>query len=167
MIRGATTGWDAKKDKDSLEALESNGVLFFETADSGECILPSRMVNGISIMRGLDAFQIANPTLQWAVAQAPSGLEFIVPDTWGGSVFGGRPHHQAAIPIAPDVVILAANIFPFPSQLSPAQVAFINAYALNLSQEFYFARNLEVAATLRPFQANWYVTPQITQLYGK
>lgn len=159
ILRGVT-GWDAEKDRDTLELLEKNGALFAERLQSGESVLCSRMVNGMDVMKGIDAFLLGNPGLSWLPVLAPSGLEFIVPDTWTGNDFSGRYHHQAAIPIAPRIAILASRIFPFPRNLTPAQVAFINTLARRLSHEFYFARQLEASPMLRPFQVIWQTTPQ-------
>ena len=160
VILHGVTGWDPEKNRDTLEFLEANGGCFAEKLQSGESVLRSRVVNGMDVMKGIDAFSLENPGLTWMPAMAPSGLEFIVPDTWAGNVFSGRYHHQAAIPIAPHIAILASRTFPFPRDLTPAQVAFINTFARSLSYEFYFARQLEASPMLRPFLVSWQTTPR-------
>lgn len=135
------TGWDKSKYQDEMEYIESHGGhTICQVGDVA--VLDGKQINGISVFKGMDSFLLENPGLEWVIAHAPPGMEFVVPDRFSCNV-NGVLQHYAAIPLTPGIVLITPAVFPYPRNLTHGHINFMNSIAKKFSRVYYFASNLE------------------------
>ncbi|WP_215844420.1 hypothetical protein HHS34_013530 [Acidithiobacillus montserratensis] len=139
VVHGVT-GWDRSNYQDEMEYIESQGGHTICQVD-GVAILDGRQINGFSVFTGMDRFLLENPGLEWVMAHAPSGMEFVVPDRFSSSM-NGVLQHYAAIPITPGIALIAPTVFPYPRNLTVGHINVMNSIAKKMSRAYYFASNL-------------------------
>ncbi|MDA8152638.1 MAG: hypothetical protein M0003_07960 [Acidithiobacillus sp.] len=142
VIHGVT-GWDKSKYQDEIEYIESQGGhTICQVGDVA--IIDGRQMNGLSVFIGMDRFLLENPGLEWVIARAPSGMEFVVPDRFSSNM-NGVLQHYAVIPIMPEIAFITPAVFPCRRSLAPAQIQSMNSIAKRISRVYYFASNLGAA----------------------
>ncbi len=124
------SGLDKSKYQDEMEYIESHGGHTICQVGNVS-VLDGKQVNGFSVFKGMDRFLLDNPGLEWVIAHAPPDTAFIVPDRFSSNV-NGVLQHYAAIPITPGIALIAPAIFPYPRNLTPDHIHFMNSIAKNL-----------------------------------
>lgn len=119
--------------KDTQEILESNGYAFLRPDGT----FPGRFLAGIGFIFAIGHERQQMKGTNWGIIHCESG-EFVVPDNF---------RDFSIVPLAPKICLIAGMKN---TKIKLEQVAEINARAVQSSQRYLFARDLDVCPIVRP-----------------
>lgn len=111
------------------EGLEKSGATLIDSDDGG-VFMSSHFANGQIIINSITNFQILYKDARWGILISNGKKEFIMPD------FSAK---LMSIPITPKICLFSYEENKY---ITDSEVKKINSYAINFSQDYFFARDL-------------------------
>lgn len=124
VLNGVTV--EPPKTKEQEEILESKGYIFARGN-----VVPSRFINGLTIMRENDRGMLAMQGKHWGIVRAVAG-EYLVPDNTATLTL---------IPVSPSICL---SMESDDVELGQEGVAFVNGHLRRCARSYVFARDLQL-----------------------